>query len=185
MYVISHYPLNVIFLRALAVFFLIAAWLPVFFPSFRFHHKGGNRAPLSRKSMWLFVVTATSWSLVAWGIAPWFFAAVFAASIVCGMVLSRRDRKLEDRKTGIMPRVRMSEEQTWKICSVFVGVLWLVWLLFAVRDYFWPPTGRDAEAVHYLTLGFLGFFTLLAVLLFVGRPKAKPPSNQSADPHLS
>ena len=176
---ITHRPANEIILRALAIFFLISGWLPVFFPSFRFHHKGGNRAPLSKKSMWLYTVTATSWFLVVWGVLPWVFAAIFAASVLGGMVLSQRDRKLHDRKTGVMPRVPMSREQTWIISSVLVAVLWIVWLLLVVRDHFWPPTGPDAEVLRYMGRGFLGFFTLLAILLFVGRPKAKQSSDQA------
>lgn len=98
---ITHHPIGEIVLRCLAIFLLIFAWLPVFFPRFRFRHKGGNRAPLSKKSMWLFTVTATSWALVVWGLWPWMFSAIFAAAFLCGMVLSRRDRKAYDRKTGV------------------------------------------------------------------------------------
>jgi len=183
--VTSHYPANEIFLRGLAIVFLIFGWLPILNPSVKIHHKGGNRAPLSKQSKWLLVSSSTSWALVVWGIAPFVFAPVFGASILYGMVLSRRDRKLYDKKTGVLPRVPMSREQTWKISCVFVGVWWILWLLIVVRDYFHAPTGPDAEVLRYMAQGLLGFFTLLAALLYAGRPKEKPPSDRAVGSGLS
>lgn len=180
-----HYEVNEIFLRVLGVVFLILGWLPVLNPAIRIHHKGGNRAPLSKQSKWLLVLTTTSWALVAWDIAPFVFAPAFAASILCGLVLSRRDRKRYDKETGAMPRVPMGREQTWMISSVFVGVMWMVWLLIVVRDHFWPPSGQDADVLLYMARGFLGFFTLLAALLYAGRPKEKPSSDRTVGSGLS
>ena len=84
-----------------------------------------------------------------------------------------------------MPRVPVSREQTWMIASVFVGVFWIIWLLLVVKNHFWPPTGRDAEVLRYMARGYLGFFTLLAILLFADRPKAEPPSDQTVGSGLS
>ena len=70
------------FLRALGVFGMFFCWAPVFFPKRTVVWKGGNHAPLSRRSKLASALTWTAWCLVVFGIAPIFCAALFAIGVL-------------------------------------------------------------------------------------------------------
>jgi hypothetical protein len=81
------------FLRALGVFGMWFCWAPVFFPKKTVVWKGGNHAPLSRRSKLVSALTWTAWCLVVFGIAPIFCAALFAIGVLSLFMLSRQDRQ--------------------------------------------------------------------------------------------
>ncbi len=159
------------FLRALGVFGMFFGWAPVFFPKRTVVWKGGNHAPLSRRSKLASALTWTAWCLVVFGIAPIFCAALFAIGVLSLFVLSRQDRKHYAAATGIPARTQITKRQFWLLfCAA--DALFLAASLFAViRDSYSPPTNGDQRFLHYLALGYLAASCIAAVVLYRARPQ--------------
>ncbi len=159
------------FLRALGVFGMWFCWAPVFFPKKTVVWKGGNRAPLSRRSKLVSALTWTAWCLVVFGIAPMFCAALFAIGVLSLFMLSRQDRKHYAAVTGIPVRRQITKRQFWSFFCV-ADALFLAASLFAViRDSYSPPTNGDQRFLHYLALGYLAASCVAAVVLYRARPR--------------
>jgi hypothetical protein len=115
---------NVYFLRVLGVVGMCFCWAPVFFPKMIVVWKGGNRAPLSRRSTFVSALVWTAWCLVVFGVAPMFCAAVFAIGVLSLFVLSRHDRDHYAAATGIPEPARITKRQLWSFfCVADAGFL--------------------------------------------------------------
>jgi hypothetical protein len=159
------------FLRALGIFGMFFCWAPVFFPTRTVVWKGGNHAPLSRRSKLVSALTWTAWCLVVFGIAPIFCAALFAIGVLSLFVLSRQDREHYAAATGIPARTQITKRQFWLLfCAA--DALFLAASLFAViRDSYSPPANGDQRFLHYLALGYLAASCIAAVVLYRARPR--------------
>jgi hypothetical protein len=156
------------FLRALGVFGMWFCCAPVFFPKKTVVWKGGNHAPLSRRSKLVSALTWTAWCLVVFGIAPIFCAALFAIGVLSLFMLSRQDRKHYAAATGIPVRRQITK----RVAFCVADALFLAASLFAViRDSCSPPTSGDQRFLHYLALGYLAASCVAAVVLYWARPQ--------------
>jgi hypothetical protein len=164
------------FLKIAGVFGMFFCWAPVFFPKRTVVWKGGNRAPLSRRSKLVSALAWTAWCLVVFGIAPIFCAALFAIGVLSLFVLSRQDRKRYAAATGISwRRAQITKRQLWSLFCV-ADALFLVASLFAViRDSYSPPTNGDQRFLHYLALGYLAASCVAAIVLYRARPRTNAP----------
>jgi hypothetical protein len=166
---------NVYFLRALGVLGMCFCWAPVFFPKMTVVWRGGNRAPLSRRSNVVSALAVTAWCMVVFGIAPMFCAALFAIGVLSLFVLSRQDRKHYAAATGIPERARITKRQLWSFFCL-ADALFLAASLYAViRDSYSPPKNEDQRILHYMALGYLAASCIAAVALYRARPRTDGP----------
>jgi hypothetical protein len=159
------------FLRALGVFGMFFCWAPVFFPKRTVVWKGGNHAPLSRRSKLVSALTWTAWCLVVFGVAPIFCAGLFAIGVLSLFMLSRRDRKRYAAAIGIPVRRQITKSQFWSIFCAADALFFAASLFAVIRDSYFPPKNGDQRFLHYMALGYLAASCVAAVVLYRARPR--------------
>jgi hypothetical protein len=159
-------------LRILGIGMAISAWACVAFPGIRVGWKGGNRAPLSRRSKFIMAVGWTAWCCAVFGLYPVFFAALFAACVLFLFPQATRDRDEFDASRGIrkLPRVHTAA-QYWPALCVLDAFVLSMSLYAVLRDTFYPPQNEEQHIVHIMGICYLVASGVCAAYLYFKRPK--------------
>jgi hypothetical protein len=172
---------NDYFLKALGVVGLCFSWAPVFNPEITIFWKGGNRAPLSRRSNFVFALGWTAWCLAVFGVAPKFCGALFAISVLALFVLLRQDRAHHVEVAGIPePMRQITKRQRWTVLCV-ADTLFLGSSLYAVvRNFYAPPRNEEQRILHFMAFGYLAASCIAAIILYKVRPQGKDAPGNTA-----
>jgi hypothetical protein len=172
---------NGYFLKVLGVVGMCFAWAPVFNPEITVVN-GRKRAPLSRRSNFLFALGWTAWCLAAFGVAPKFCASLFVISVLALFVLLRQDRAHHVAVTAIHEPVRqVTKGQLWSVLCVADALFLGVSLFAVIRDFYSPPRNEEQRILHYMAVGYLVAFFIAAIVLYKVRPQGKDaPGNTAA-----
>ena len=158
-------------LKILGVVMATFAWTCVAFPRIQVGWKGGNRAPLSRRSKLILAIGWTAWCCAVFRFHPLFFGSVFAASVLFLFPQSMRDREGFDASKGIRSiRKALTPSQYWPALWV-LDALVLAGSLYAVfRDLLYPPQTQEQHILHIMGICYLVVSSVGAVYLYVKRP---------------
>ena len=164
-------PYTELGLRILGIGMGIWAWSCVLFSNIQVGWKGGNRAPMSRRSKFIMAIGWTAWCCAVFRFYPLFFAAVFAASILLLFPLAKQDRAACDASRGIkrIPR-RLTPSQYWPALCVLDAFVVAISLYAVVRDLLYPPNTGEQHIVQIMGICYLVASSVGAVYLYVKRP---------------